>query len=70
MTSAVSRRKLTAIILDEASILTTPAILPLLSHGPRILWVLGDDNQLKPTVLNYSAILEGMDFSFMNVFMT
>lgn len=56
---------MTGIIVDEASILVTPSLLPLLSLGGKRLWILGDENQLKPTVTHSSAILAGLEISWM-----
>lgn len=61
------RRQISGVVLDEASVMTVPSLVPLMALGSRRLWVIGDTNQLKPTVLNQSAVIGGLDVSFMEM---
>ncbi|CAL8093143.1 unnamed protein product [Orchesella dallaii] len=41
------KRPLSALILDESSLLTVPATLPILTFNPLRVWLIGDDKQLR-----------------------
>ncbi|CAL8076050.1 unnamed protein product [Orchesella dallaii] len=58
------RRKLVGMVVDEASLLTVPSVLPILVLKPLRICLVGDDSQLSPTVTNESSKVACLDVSW------
>lgn len=54
-----------ALVIDEASLIHVPEMIPLLCLNPKRLWLLGDERQLGPTIHDESAKAAGLDVSWM-----
>lgn len=59
------RRSLAALVIDEASLLTVPACVPILAFNPTRVWLVGDHCQLRPSVLDDAAVASCLDVSWM-----
>ncbi|CAL8076160.1 unnamed protein product [Orchesella dallaii] len=57
-------RHFLGMVVDKASLLTVPSVLPILILNPHRLWLVGDDCQLSPTVSNEASRLACLDVSW------
>ncbi|CAL8094932.1 unnamed protein product [Orchesella dallaii] len=64
---ARQRKRITALIIDEASLLTIPETLQLLTLMPLRVWLCGDGAQLPPTIMNESAKMAALDVSWLEM---
>ncbi|CAL8076074.1 unnamed protein product [Orchesella dallaii] len=60
-------RQFSALIIDEASLISVPSTIPSLVLNPKRLWLVGDDLQLRQVVKDYSAANACLDISFMEI---
>lgn len=58
-------KPLTALVIDEASLMNVPSTIPILCFNPKRVWLVGDDCQLRPTVLDETSRFACLDVSWM-----
>lgn len=58
-------KPISALVCDEASLLTVPSALSALTLGAKRTWLLGDDCQLRPVVADECARHAALDVSLL-----